>query len=237
MKQRLNLTLSDMGFDRNISTIAKQIATGFVFGLAILGIVVAVLVLLDVRIVLYYLIELPGKLSHEIIASIRSSILVAIAEETLFRGLLFAALLKYGSVPSAVVITGLFYAGLHFMGGHGSAGQEPSSLFSVFQLIPHALSQVFLAENFDSLLALFTVSLFLTTILLVKPSGIGYCIGLHASWVGVIRLTKAFSALAPNDPNWGFLVGSYNGIIGYLAAIWLATLTVIFWAFANNRKN
>lgn len=221
----LRLSASEMGFANRISSILLQFAIGFAVGLLILGLVVGVLIELQVRTVLPALLAIPGKLSHEIIAGTRSGILVAIAEETLFRGLLFGALLKYGSVRSAVLITAVLYSGLHFMGGHADPEYAPHSWYSGLLLVPAAFAEPFKLQHLDSLIALFTVSTFLTAVLLERRTGLGYCIGLHASWVAVLRVSRAFTEHAP-APYWGFLVGDYNGIIGILSAIWLGSLTL-----------
>ncbi len=236
MRRWLDLSAFEMGFTMRMTTFAVQLTKGFALGLIILGIVITTLIALKVRIVLPALIDLPGKLSHELYASLRTGIIVAFLEETLFRGLLFGALLKYGSIRSAVLITAVFYASLHFIHGRGVSVPEKIEWTSGISMIPDALSELFNVTNFDSFLALFFVSVFLTSVRLGTTAGIGYCIGLHAGWVFILRLTKTFTAVSPNT-EWGFLIGQYDGVIGYLVAGWLLAWSALFFLFLRPKGN
>ncbi len=236
MRRWLGLSALEMGFSMRMKSFAGQLIKGFALGLVILGIVIMTLIALKVRTVIPALIDLPGKLSHELFASLRTGIIVAFLEETLFRGLLFGALLKYGTIRSAVLITAVFYASLHFIHGRGVVVPDKIEWSSGISIVPDALIELFNAANFDSFLALFFVSIFLTCARLGTTAGIGYCIGLHASWVFILRLTKTFTAVSPNS-DWGFLIGQYDGVIGYLVAGWLFTCSAWFFLFVFPKRN
>lgn len=232
----LGLRAFEMGFTTHTASFAAQLAKGFALGLVILGIIVMTLIALKVRTVLPALIDLPGKLSHELFASLRTGIIVAFLEETLFRGLLFGALLKYGSIRSAMLITAVFYASLHFIHGRSVVVPEKIEWTSGLSMVPDALFELFNVTNFDSFLALFFVSIFLSCVRLGTTAGIGYCIGLHTSWVFILRLTKTFTEVSA-DSDWGFLIGQYDGVTGYLVAGWLFTCSALFSLFSRPREN
>ncbi|MGH8499465.1 MAG: CPBP family intramembrane glutamic endopeptidase, partial [Methylococcales bacterium] len=196
-------------------------------GTAILGIVAVALIALDVRTVLQSEIDQSERLIHNLSGAIVTGLIVSVLEESLFRGLLFGALMKYGNIRSALLITAFFYAGLHFIGGRGDIPAEELRWTSGLELVPAALLQISSPANLDSFLALFVVSLFLCAVLIETPRGIGYCIGLHAAWVFILKLTKRYTAAVPDSP-WGFLVGHYDGVIGYLVLGWLGAITLVY---------
>jgi membrane protease YdiL (CAAX protease family) len=227
MAGRINLSLQEMGFAPDFSTILRQFSRGFLLGFLILGVITLVLLWLDIRIIRESEIA-RDRLLYNLSSAIATGLIVSILEETLFRGLLFRALFRWGDLRSAVLITAFFYAGLHFVGGRGSGPAEEICWTTGLQLVPVALLQIFDPSNLDSFLALFAVSVFLTTVLIERPNGIGYCIGLHAAWVFILKLTKRYTEVTADSPL-GFLVGSHDGVTGILVFAWLSVLTLIYW--------
>lgn len=221
------LSAAEIGFPDNRSTLALQFCKGFLLGTAILGVVVIVLIALDVRTVSPSELSRSGRLGHNLIGALTTGLIVAILEETLFRGFLFGALIKYANIRSALWITAFYYAQLHFISGRGDVVPGELRWTSGLELVPAALLQSFNVANLDSFLALFVVSLFLSAVLIETPRGIGYCIGLHAAWVFILKLTKRYSEVVPDSP-WSFLIGHYDGMIGYLVAFWLAAITLVY---------
>ncbi|MGH8476403.1 MAG: CPBP family glutamic-type intramembrane protease [Methylococcales bacterium] len=228
------LTWADMGFPGRGSIFARQFSQGFLLGLAILGIVILTVIALGVRNLLPDEVERSERILKYLGGALATALGVSIVEESLFRGLLFGALTKYANARSALPITAFFYAELHFIGRRGEVAAEILHWTSGLELVPAALLQIFDPANLDSFLALFVVSLFLCAVRLETPLGIGYCIGLHTAWVFLLKLTKRYTALAPDSP-WSFLVGTYDGVIGILVAFWLGLITIYY--FYRIRKN
>jgi hypothetical protein len=76
---------------------------------------------------------------------------------------------------------------------------------------------VFQWKHLSSMAALFMVGVFLA--LVREHTGhIAWGIGLHAGWVFVIQVTRRMTDGNPEAPA-AFLVGTYDGIIGWLAAV------------------
>ncbi|MCI0653290.1 MAG: CPBP family intramembrane metalloprotease [Methylococcaceae bacterium] len=227
VRKKIGLSPGEMGFPGTWSSLVLQFSRGFLLGAVILGVVVIALIALDVRSILQSPISGPDRVIRHLAGAMGTGMIVSVLEESLFRGLLFGALLKYGTIRSALVITAFFYAGLHFIGGRGEVPAADLRWTTGLELVPAALSQIFNPAHLDSFLALFVVSLFLSAVLIETPRGIGYCIGLHAAWVFVLKLTKRYTEAVPDNP-WGFLVGSYDGVIGYLVMIWLLVITLVY---------
>ena len=235
LSRSFQLGVAGLGLAPKVSTILIQFLIGFIIGLIILGFVIVITIALDIRTVYTPLFDIPGRITETLLSAIRSGVLVSVLEESLFRGLLLGILLKYGTVRSAVSITGVYYAGLHFVRGAGKIDADETTWSSGFEIIPDAALQIFQMSNFDTFLALFFVNVFLCCLRLYTRTGIGYCIGLHASWVSLIKFTNAFSYVEP-EAYWGFLVSQYDGIIGYLVAAWLALLSAGFLFFIHARS-
>jgi uncharacterized protein len=68
----------------------------------------------------------------------------------------------------------------------------------------------------------------------LRTRAIAACIGLHAAWVCTIALVRQASMIQTDAPaNW--LVGSYDGVIGWGALGWMALLLVIYAIATRSR--
>jgi hypothetical protein len=66
-----------------------------------------------------------------------------------------------------------------------------------------------------------------------RTGHIAACIGLHAGWVCVIGVLRGLSVRNPASP-WSFLVGDYDGVVGWLVFAW-AALIIGLYAFLERR--
>ena len=85
----------------------------------------------------------------------------------------------------------------------------------------------------DSLLALFAAGVFLSLVRL-RTGNIAQCIGIHAGWVLVIKVTKSISTVN-YESGWGFLVGTYDGVIGFMGFAWLCLLSISYYWLGTRR--
>jgi len=202
----------------------KPISLGFISGLLILGAVIGTLLLLKIRI-----IEEDAALSLSLITkALLAGLIVAFIEETLFRGLFFKLSYRWHNAISAIFISSFFYAILHFIKPVDHIDQNQLHLFSGFEVIGNA----FIALNYlraDDFFALFTVGILLATVR-YKTQSLNYCIGLHASWVFLIKIFKDLTD-GNSSSDWAFLSGNYDGIIGWLSVAWLTLCTLAYVLF------
>lgn len=75
---------------------------------------------------------------------------------------------------------------------------------------------------------MFAVGLFLALVR-ARHGHIAHCVGLHAGWVFVIKLTKDVTVDDP-DARFSYLTGTYDNVIGLLALGLLTVLTAIYYA-------
>ena len=195
-------------------------------GTLILIFVVVLLLVLDIRIIDVKAFATAGLIALILTKALAIGLLVACLEEPLFRGLLLGGLLARSAKVFALTTSAFFYALLHFLRSNLDIENHQITLFSGFEVIINSLSQLFNLEILDSFLALFLSGIFLGLVRIQPNYGLGYCIGLHAGWVFVIKTTKALTN-GDRHSSYSFLVGGYDGIIGFLAAGWLAFLIIM----------
>lgn len=223
--KRLRLGWADLGFDRDFP---RQWGLGLGLGVLMLGLHVLGLLALGVRGVN---LDMPhgGRLFAVLGKALATGVAVALLEEIIFRGALFAALKKTAGPAAAVLISAFYYAGLHFLGskwvppevGWGTGFQVAVAGFAHLSAAPP-----------DAFLALFVAGVMLACVRNVLPRGLGYCMGLHAGWVFVIKTAKPLTHIMPGA-SWSFLASGYDHIIGYLSAAWLGILVTMFFAIRN----
>jgi membrane protease YdiL (CAAX protease family) len=176
-------------------------------------------------------LDLAGIL-RTVLSALLAGLVVAFTEETLVRGAMHTAIARESGDRVAIGLTALIYSALHFLSrvriAHddvdwGSGRELLAGTFVTFTQ-PHLIA--------DSFLALFAVGVLLGLIR-ARTGHIAACIGLHAGWVCVIGVLRGLSVRNPASP-WSFLVGDYDGVVGWLVFAW-AALIIGLYAFLERR--
>ncbi len=224
LRRRQLANRRDLGYTleakRFASVAAKALAVGVLSMLPIIGLLLA----LGLRV--------PamdfglGAALRVALGGLVGAVLIALIEETFFRGAMHSAIRRENGASLAVALTALVYASLHFLNrvripheqvDWGSGFELMSRTFSAFAQ-PGAIA--------DSFLALFAVGVLLGLVR-ERFGHIAVCVGLHAGWVWVIAIARELTARDPQAP-WSFLVGSYDGVIGWLVLAWTVLLLLTF---------
>lgn len=232
LARRLGLDRNSLGLAQGMLPL-RQIGIGLVPGSAMLGLHVLALLALDVRTADPDAWADPYHLGKAMLQALGIGLIVAGIEETVFRGVLFALIRKGGGIMAAAWISAFYYSLVHFLRSKWQPGTDPIDWSSGFRILAEAYSHL-LALPPDSFLALWIAGLFLAWVRSAFSLGLGYCIGIHAGWVFVIKTTKVLTDSVPAGA-WSHLVGHYDGIIGYLAAAWMGLLTLMLF-FAWRRQ-
>ncbi len=162
-----------------------------------------------------------------LVKALFAGLLIGLIEETLFRGALFSVLQEALNVTGTIVFTAFLYAAVHFIRPRIEIPFDDVGWFSGFTVLSGSFSSYWNLGFLDSFLALLGAGIFLALVRF-KTGHIGYCVGIHAGWVLSIKLTKQLTQ--PNyDSDLAFLVGYYDGIIGYLALGWLAVASLMYY--------
>jgi uncharacterized protein len=210
---------------------SRQLLIGLGLGAAVITPLMVMLFVLDVRVARG--LEM-GALIKLLLAGLASGLLVALIEETFFRGALFTAVRRESGAVLAVVLPSLLYASVHFLGGRLRIPAEQIEWSSGFAV----LSEMFVkykdpAALMDSFLALFFVGVLLALARL-RTGAIAVCIGMHAAWVCAIAVVRGSSRVNP-DAAASWLVGSYDGIIGWGVVGIMLAMAIAYFAIARGK--
>jgi membrane protease YdiL (CAAX protease family) len=224
------LALADrrsLGFAPPRAEILQTIKVGWLFGVLTLLALVTVELILEIRVPEDdWSSELPSLLSKALAALI-GGLLIGLGEEMFFRGALYTSIRRGAGVAAAAGFSALLYAMVHFMKPHALPDGMVFDGFGVWTMFAGVFVGLFQWQHLDSLAALLAAGVLLA--LLRERSGhIGWCIGVHAGWVFVIQLTRRVTD-GNEASGLAFLVGGYDGVIGWLGAAWITLLAVVYW--------
>lgn len=212
----------------------RQLCVGLIVGAAIMIPLILTLFGLDVRAAKPEFSWNAGELASLIASGLFSGLVVALIEETFFRGALFTAVKRESGTMLAIVLPSLLYASVHFLGGRLRLPREEIEWSTGFAVLSKLLEKYATPlELVDSFFALFAVGVLLALVR-VRTSAIAACIGLHAAWVCTIQTMRRASTVQEDAPA-SWIVGTYDGVIGWGALGWI-TLMLLAYALATRRR-
>ena len=220
------LGLSDrqsMGFGMPPSQFARQLLIGWLAGAALMIPLIAFLFGLDIR-------ELKSdaeNVSAILLEGLISGLIVALIEETFFRGVLFSALQRTSGALAAALAPSVLYASLHFLGGKLRVPADEVTWEHGFIVLSRLFERYSQPLAFvDSFMALVMLGVLLAVVRL-RTGAIAACIGLHAAGVCAIAVMRKMSFVEPTAVH-GAWVGTYDGVIGWAALLWFATIVLVY---------
>ena len=222
-----------LGYTPDARRFLRAVLKGLGIGVAIMAVHATALWVIGVRVIAPEGIAF-GRILYVVVSGLVSGVLVALVEETFFRGAMQFHL-RYSNPPwKAAVVTALVYASVHFLQPLPVSDAATIGWSSGREMLVTMLHQYRdPADIVDSLTALFVAGLFLSLVR-ERSGSIALCIGIHAGWVLSIRLARELTDVAADSPL-GFLIGSYDGIIGWAAAALLVLVTLVYWKYAANK--
>ena len=222
----------ELGFTTNKKQFFSDILKGIAVGLLIMSPVIAGLLLTKNRV-----IDTDWEVSFLNIISLVatalvSGLVIALLEETLFRGAMLSAIRKQSSIIFALVVTSIIYALIHFIEPNSEIASNELQWTSGLHLLKDAFLPFTQFTNiFDSFIALFLAGILLSLVR-INTNRIALCMGIHAGWVIAIKVFKRVTDTNVNS-DFAFLTGSYDKVIGYLAAICIALFIVGLLKYQN----
>jgi len=218
-----------LGFSLNRRHFLQTLSMGLGIGVAIMTVHAIVLVVFGARVLEPGDIHFNSVL-YALLYGLLSGILVAFIEESFFRGAMQYQMRRNTSLPATVFMTNLLYAAVHFTRppipaegiiiGWNSGWEMLAGMFHQFEDF---------AGIADSYIALFAAGLLLSLVR-ERSGNIALCIGIHAGWVLIIKLTREVTDAASNTPA-AMLIGSYDNIIGWAATAVLGLVTLWYWRY------
>jgi membrane protease YdiL (CAAX protease family) len=217
-----------LGYGQPLRAFLPQLLAGFLAGLALMAVAIAPLFALGLRDWNTAKLAIAGGPLVVALKGLGSGLLVALIEETFFRGAMQGALERQGARRLALFAIPALYAAVHFLGRAGVVPYEEVGALSGFT----ALSGFFSGfaqplRIVDAFVALYFVGLLLA-LARRRWNSLATCIGLHAGFVAVISVFRKIS-LPTQNAEWSFLVGDYDGLLGLWIAALTAAVCLVLW--------
>jgi len=218
-----------LGYGLPKAEFLRELLRGWISGLSILLLLSAALILFGVRGISFPAGEWWPLLLKTTLVALIGGLLIGFIEETFFRGGLFGAIRRDHGFVVTLLLSSLFYAGLHFIKPLPLSGDAAETWYSGLSILSGAFVQFSEWQTVDSFIALFGLGAFFAVVR-ERTGNIAYCIGAHAGFVFVIKVVRKFTDLNP-DSIFSVMVGNYDGMIGYLSAAGLLVHTLIVYRF------
>lgn len=232
LTRKLGLADRDaLGYGVSRSKFGQQLIVGWLVGFALMAPLVSLLLGLDIR-------ELRttglAAVLRALPAALLSGLTVAFIEETFFRGALFTAVRRQSGTLAAILAPSLLYAAVHFLGGKLSIAAQDVSWDDGFIVLSRLFERYMdPAALLDSFTALFALGCFLALVR-ARTGAIAATTGLHAAGVTTIALLRDQTRVQ-RATEYSYLVGNYDGVIGWGAAIWFILIIAAFlWLGRGN---
>jgi len=226
LRKMLRLSWADLGF-APLPQFFRQMGLGLLLALATLLPVLLTLYALEVHVWDESRNWTVTKVAGRFGLGLFLALLIGVGEELLFRGMLLSILRRHLPLFTAIGLSSLYYAALHFLKSKTPIPYDQQTISSGFELMAEAFANWLNPEILSALIALFMVGTFLAVIRTRMPQSLGLCIGCHAGWVWQIKLSKDVCNVNPHS-DYLYLVSSYDGVIGPLVSVWLAA-AILFW--------
>lgn len=222
------VSLADLGWRRPEARHWKQLGCGFVWGFASLAVFAVLAVLAGAKAANFE--PSAGEWAKRLVSAALSGLVVAVLEETLFRGALFGGLRKGVSVPWALVISSVIFALLHFL----DRRPEPPPTVgwaSGLALLPRMVREIDDVRMFAAALgSLIVVGLFLA-LSYQRTGSLFFPAGLHAGWVFWMKLTGFVTVAQPAAPGW--LWGTGRLVDGWVTCALLLVTFALYWRWGK----
>jgi uncharacterized protein len=237
--RRWGVTKEALGYALPKTEFLRQLGLGLIVGGAIMAPLLLMLFGLDVRNPKPDFVWSASDVATVITSSLLSGLVVAFIEETFFRGALFSVVKRDSGTALAVLLPSLLYASVHFLGGRLRLPREAVDWSTGFAVLTKLFEKYAAPlELIDSFLALLAVGVLLAVVR-VRTGAIATCIGLHAAWVCTIQTVRRTSAVEQETAA-SWIVGSYDGVIGWAALGLIAAAMLIYallWRGGNRERS
>jgi membrane protease YdiL (CAAX protease family) len=176
-----------------------------------------------------------GKLTKIILNRLLSGLAVGFIEETMIRGVMFTAIARESGTRTAILLTSIIYAAVHFLASYHIAPDQVTSSSGIELLKGTVRLFSTPLEIADAFLCLFAVG-GLLALIRAKMGNIAACVGLHAGWVWVMLVTHELTKSVRDQPL-SFLLSHFDGFIGWLVLVWTILSGAVLMRFYNKRNN
>ncbi len=230
----LKISKAELGFAPR-PVFLKQLLQGFGLGFMTLIPVFIVLYVLKINVLDETQVWTIGLLAKNMTINLLIALLISLIEEPLFRGIMLVSLSKKLPVMAAILISSIYYAGLHFFSSNTDIPVQDITLFSGFKLLGEAFAHLMNPAILSAFFALLMVGVFLGVLRTQVKASLGLCIGCHTCWVWQIKMNKKLFDTDYSSP-YHALVSNYDGVVGPLVAGWLMLAIAVYFVYQQFNK-
>ncbi|MBL1142093.1 MAG: CPBP family intramembrane metalloprotease [Proteobacteria bacterium] len=221
------LSFKAFGYNGNISGFIKGLLNGFVYGLTIMLLIEVILFLLGIHEIDTTRSYSFASLSILLCKAIVMGLLIAVIEESIFRGALFTGLYKQTGAVIATFFSSLVYATVHFIRYRDLPADTDIGWFTGLTMMPEAFRRFYEWSIVDYFLTLFIFGVLLA-LLRLKHKSIAACIGVHAGIVMLIKLSD-YVTNRTHSSSYDYLVSQYNSTFGWISFIVIFLFTLFYF--------
>lgn len=220
----------------NYRKIPAQIVVGLVAGILTMGAHALLLHKLTIRLVMIPDTVTSASIMHRMMGNIGIGMAIGTVEELLFRGMLYAAVKRFHGDTMAILVSAFYFTLPHFLSTQRVIQVDDIEWDSGLILLGSAFHHLLISMDASSAAALFSCGLLLGCMRYRFPAGLGYCIGIHAGWVAILKTYKPISVHVPEVySHLYWTVGDYDHVIGWFSALWSLPLALAI-AFAARKQ-
>ncbi len=221
------LSFKAFGYNGKFITFFNGMFNGFFYGLSIILLIEVLLLLLGIHEIdssRNYTVQSVSLLMSK---AIIVGLLIALIEESIFRGALFTGLYKQTGAVIATFFSSLVYATVHFIRYRDLPADIDIGWFTGITMMPDAFRRFYHWSIQDYFLTLFIFGVFLA-LLRLKYKSIAACIGVHA---GIVMLTKISDYVTnrTHNSNYNYLVSQYNSTFGWISFAVILLFTIFYF--------
>jgi len=207
----------------------REMLTALVLGVVGMGAIVGIMTALGLLDWTQASTATGGKLVKIIFNRLLSGIAVGFIEETMLRGVMFAAIQRESGTKWAIFLTSVVYAAVHFLAKYYIPPEQVTSHsgFTLLAGMTNWFSRPL--EMADAYMCLFAVGMVLA-IIRARRGNIAACIGMHAGWVWVMLIARELTNPVRDQPL-SFLLSQFDGFIGWLVFGWTVLMGFVLVRF------
>jgi len=196
----------------------REMLTALVLGVVGMGAIVGIMTALGLLDWTQASTATGGKLAKIVFNRLLSGIAVGFIEETMLRGVMFAAIQRESGTKWAIFLTSVVYAAVHFLAKYYIPPEQVTSHsgFTLLAGMTNWFSRPL--EMADAYMCLFAVGMVLA-IIRARRGNVAACIGMHAGWVWVMLIARELTNPVRDQPL-SFLLSQFDGFIGWLVFAW-----------------
>ncbi len=213
----------------------RQFLHGFIIGLGLMAVIEITLLgfgahRLDSGFAMRF-----SRLAMLLLSGLATGMVVALIEETIFRGAMYAGLRQQSPLVLTIIMTSLTYAAVHYL-KYPDPGPDTAVTWSTgLNALPQAVIRFSQPVYYDAMLTLFMLGVLLA--MMRHFSGnLLCCIGLHTA---VVMGDKTITKLTNYAPDAGFfwLTNTYDTPLGYASTGWLIVFCLAYYVYMKRKRH